>query len=246
MLRNISSIRNYDLMASDGTIGKCKDFLFDDGQWAIRYMVANTARWLPGRKVLISPLSLGAPLWPDQVLPVNLTKEAIKESPPLDVDAPVSREYEIRWFDHYQYPYYWPHGDILWGIRHYAPTIPAAHKSERIEDAQGPNLRSAKEVTGYHIEARDGDIGHVEDFIIDDTMWSIRYLVIDTRNWLPGRKVLVAPPWVDHIRWTDETVHVTMDKEQIEKSPPYQPDQPINLAYEARLYDYYGRPVAKP
>ncbi|MGD9329869.1 MAG: PRC-barrel domain-containing protein [Desulfobacterales bacterium] len=243
MLLNVSSIRKCDLMASDGVIGKCKDFLFDDGQWTIRYMVADTARWLPGRKVLISPLSLGSPLWPDQ-LPVNLTKEQIKESPPLDEDAPVSREYEIRWADHYQYPYYWPHGD-LWGIRHYGPAVPSAHASERIEDAQGTNLRSAKEVTGYHIEARDGGIGHVEDFIVDDTMWSIRYLVIDTRNWLPGRKVLVAAPWVDHIRWADETVHVTMDKEQIENSPPYDPKQPVNLGYEARLYDYYGRPVAR-
>jgi hypothetical protein len=231
-------------MAKDGAIGKCKDFLFDDNQWAVRYMVADTARWLPGRKVLISPLSLGSPLWPDHVLPVDLTKEEIKKSPPLDEDAPVSREYEMRWADHFQYPYYWPHGD-LWGIRHYAPAAPSAQKSERIEDAQGTNLRSAKEVTGYHIEARDGDIGHVEDLIIDDTMWSIRYLVIDTRNWLPGRKVLVAAPWVDHIRWADETVHVAMDKEQIEKSPPYDPKEPVNLAYEARLYDYYGRPAAR-
>lgn len=245
MLRNIDSISKCDLKANDGVIGKCKDFLFDDEQWTIRYMVADTARWLPGRKVLISPLSLGSALWPDQLLPVNLTKEQIKASPPLDEDAPVSREYEMRWSDYYQYPYYWPHGSNLWGIHHYVPALPTKQKSQRIEEAEGSNLRSAKEVTGYHIEARDGDIGHVEDFIVDDTVWSIRYLVIDTRNWLPGRKVLVATPWVDHIRWSDETVHLQMDKEQIEQSPPYDPDQPVNLAYEARLYDYYGRPVAR-
>lgn len=245
MLRNIDSIQNYNLMAKDGEIGKCRDFLFDDAQWTIRYMVADTARWLPGRKVLISPLSLETPQWPDHLLPVNLTKEEIKESPLLEEDAPVSREYEMRYSDHFQYPYYWPHGD-LWGIRNYTPTVPATHTSEPIEDAQGSNLRSAKEVTGYHIQALDGDIGHVEDFVIDDTMWSIRYLVIDTRNWLPGRKVLIAPTWVDHIRWADETVDVNMNKERIEQSPSYDPKQPVNLGYEARLYDYYGKPVARP
>lgn len=246
MLRNISNIRHYNLMAKDGEIGKCRDFLFDDDQWTIRYMVADTTRWLPGRKVLISPLSLGTPQWPDQLLPVDLTKEEIKGSPPLEEDAPVSRQYEMRWSDHYRYPYYWPHGD-LWGIRHYTPTpSPTRQEPEKAEDPQGSNLRSIKEVTGYRIQARDGDIGHVEDFIIDDTMWSIRYLVIDTRNWLPGRKVLIAVPWVDHIRWSDEAVHITMDKEQIEQSPTYDPKQPVNLAYETRLYDYYGRPVARP
>ena len=246
MLRNISSMRHYNLMAKDGEIGKCRDFLFDDDQWAIRYMVADTARWLPGRKVLISPLSLGAPQWPDQLLPVDLTKEEIKESPLLEEDAPVSRQYEMRWADHYHYPYYWPHGD-LWGIRNYAPAAPSRRREpENAEDPQGSNLRSIKEVTGYRIDASDGDIGHVEDFIIDDTMWSIRYLVVDTRNWLPGRKVLIAPIWVDHIRWADESVHVNMNRERIEQSPRYDPKQPVNLAYEARLYDYYGRPVAKP
>jgi hypothetical protein len=242
MLRNIGEILNYHLFARDGEIGKCKDFLFDDDQWTIRYMVADTRKWLPGRKVLISPLSLGSPQWAEALLPVDLDKNEIKESPPLDEDAPVSRQYERQWFDYYRFPYYWPQ-DSLWGINHYL-NAKKKIKKEKIEDPVESHLRSVREVTGYAILAIDGKIGHVEDFIVDDTTWTIRYLVIDTRDWLPGRKVLISPLWVDSIYWPGKKINVTKNKETIEKSPEYHPNQPVNLAYETRLYDYYGRPVA--
>ncbi|MGB5986134.1 MAG: PRC-barrel domain-containing protein [Desulfobacterales bacterium] len=244
MLRSISELLNYQLLAKDGEIGRCKDFLFDDRQWGIRYMVADTSRWLPGRKVLISPLSLGAPQWTQSLLPVQLTKEQIKESPALDEDAPVSRQYEMRWFDFYAYPYYWPH-TTLWGINP-PPPVPLtqeAPEEEQIEVANESQLRSVREVKGYAIDASDGEIGHVEDFILEDTLWSLRYMVVDTRNWLPGRKVLIAPQWIDHIDWADSAVHVKLDRARIESSPEYDPKEPVNLEYEARLYNYYGRPV---
>jgi hypothetical protein len=242
MLRNASEILGYQLLATDGDIGRCYDFLFDDQQWTIRYMVADTAKWLPGRKVLISPLSLGPPLWADKKLPVALKKEEIESSPHLDKDAPVSRRYEIQWADYYRYPHYWGL-ETIWGIRHYdVPRKQAADQDETTE--QDNQLRSVKEVRDYNINAIDGAIGHVEDFIVDDTNWTLRYLAIDTRNWLPGRKVLIAPAWVAAIRWADRDVDVRMNKSAIENSPAYDPHQPVNLAYEARLYDYYGRPMA--
>lgn len=242
MLRNISEILNYRLMAKDDEIGACKDFLFDDRQWTIRYMMADTARWLPGRKVLISPLSLGRIHWAEERLEVHLTTDEIKNSPPLEDDAPVSRQYEMAWADYYSYPYYWPK-DSLWGIDHYLMDKKKII-DEEVEDPRNTHLRSVKEVKGYAIAAVDGDIGHLEDFIIDDTMWAIRYLVIDTRNWLPGRKVLISPDWVEEVYWAGQKVNVNKTKDSIENSPEYDPNQPVNLAYEARLYDYYGRPVA--
>ena len=242
MLRNASEILGYQLRAADGDIGRCKDFLFDDRQWTIRYMVADTAKWLPGRKVLVSPLSLGTPRWPDRKLPVALGREEIEASPHLDDDAPVSRQYEIQWADYYQYPHYWGF-ETIWGIRHYDMA-----RKEAVDQAEtaleDSHLRSVREVIDYNINAIDGHIGHVEDFILDDTNWSIRYLIVDTRNWLPGRKVLIAPDWVAAIHWAEHQVDVRMNKSAIENSPPYDPRQPVNLAYEARLYDYYGRPVA--
>lgn len=244
MLRNLNEIRGYRLEATDGIIGSCKDFLFDDDQWAIRYIVADTAKWLPGRKVLVSPLSLGSPRWREQLLPVDLTKDQIKDSPPLEADAPVSHQYEVNWLAYYGHPHYW-HYDSLWGIDHYLAVRNAqAAERARIEDPEDTHLRSAREVKGYDIAARDGHIGHVEDYVIDDTAWLIRYIVVDTRDWLPGRKVLLAPVWIDSVDWARRNVVVTKTRDEIERSPEYHPDQPVNLAYESRLYDYYGRPVA--
>jgi len=130
MLRLIGEITGYVLAAEDGEIGRCKDFLFDDTQWAVRYMVADTRKWLPGRKVLISPISLGEPDWDTRRFPVKLTKEQVKNSPPLDEEAPVSRQYEIHWFDYYGWPYYWGAGG-LWGAAPY----PSALYLKRLEKA---------------------------------------------------------------------------------------------------------------
>ena len=105
-----------------------------------------------------------------------------------------------------------------------------------------PHLRSANEVQGYCIGAKDGEIGHVEDFIVDDTSWKIRYLVVDTQNWLPGKKVLISHKWVSSINWNNQTVAVDMTRATIEKSPEYDPNQPINREYEVRMYDFYGKP----
>ncbi|MDA3971437.1 MAG: PRC-barrel domain-containing protein [Desulfobulbaceae bacterium] len=245
MLRNVKEIHNYVLEAKDGEIGRCKHFLFDDELWTIRYMVADTGKWLPGRKVLISPISLGEPDWNSRLFPLKLTKELIENSPALDSEAPVSRQYESKWFDYYAYPYYW--GDTgIWGMEPY-PGLLFSQKKEDTEmepdTAEGdPSLRSATEVRGYKIQATDDEIGHVEDFIFDDETWTIRYMVVDTRNWLPGRKVLVTPAWINSIDWKENKVSVDLTVEAIKNSPEYDPSAPVNREYEVRLYDFYGRP----
>jgi hypothetical protein len=245
MLRSVKEIYNYVLEAEDGEIGRCKDFLFDGELWTIRYMVADTGKWLPGRKVLISPISLGEPRWINRRFQVKLTKKQIENSPSLDSDAPVSRQFESKWFGYYGYPYYWG-GAGVWGIADYPNPLFVQKEleaaSEEISDAADSHLRSAIEVTGYHIQATDDEIGHVEDFILDDETWTIRYMVVDTRNWLPGRKVLVAPAWINSIDWSERKVGVALTRKQVKNSPEYDPSAPVNREHEARLYDFYGHP----
>jgi hypothetical protein len=118
----------------------------------------------------------------------------------------------------------------------------AQEKEERDEQESDPHLRSTREVIGYHIQARDGEIGHVEDLIVEDEIWFIRYLVIDTRNWLPGRKVLVAPAWAEQVNWVERRVYLDLSRETVKNSPEFDPSMPVNREYEVRLYDYYGRP----
>ncbi len=244
MLRNASAVSNYVLLARDGEIGRCKDFLFDDKKWAIRYMVADTGKWLPGRKVLISPMMLGEPDWATRRFQVELTRQQVENSPPLEIDAPVSRQYEILYSQFFGTASYWD-GKNLWGS-HPSPALLRAEQDKLATDFEGPeenNLRSIKEVTGYHIQASDDEIGHVEDFIVDDEAWSLRYIVVDTRNWLPGRKVLVSPQWAETVDWAQEKLWVDLTTDSIKNSPEYDPLAPINREYERKLYDYYGRPV---
>lgn len=244
MLLSLDELKGYPLEAADGEIGRCRDFLFEDDTWIVRYMVADTGKWLPGRKVLISPISLGTPDWSLRSLPVRLTKEQIESSPPLEEHAPVSRRFEAEWFQHYDWTPYWIPGGP-WG----SADSPQGLSETRFEgvldtppDADATHLRSAGEVEGYHIRATDGEIGHVEDFILDADAWNIRYMIVDTKNWLPGRKVLISPQWIESVDWSRQSVGVGMLREDVKNSPEYDPSAPVNRAYEERLYDFYGRP----
>jgi len=245
MLRSVKEILGYELAVQDGSIGRCDDFLFDDRDWVVRYMVADTGKWLPGQRVLISPIALDEPDWDTRRLRVGLTRERIEQAPPLAEDEPVSKQFEIDYYAHYGWPYYWV-GPGTWGPYAVPADLRVAERireREEEEERGDPHLRSSKEIRGYHVAAADRDIGHVEDLIVDDREWVIRYLVIDTRNWLPGRHVLITPVWFTGIVWSQRRIHTDLSAEEIENSPEYDPSAPVNREYERRLYDFYGRPV---
>jgi hypothetical protein len=113
--------------------------------------------------------------------------------------------------------------------------------SESGENAD-PHLRSTREIIRYDIEAEDGEIGHVEDFIVDIKDWVIRYFALDTRDFLPGKKVIISPDWIKDIEWSESKVSISMSQAAIRGCPEYNPSIPINIEYEERLYDYYGKP----
>ncbi len=236
MLRSVKELYGYRILTKDGDIGWVHDFLFDDRSWIIRYLVGDVGTWLPGRKVLLVPSSLGDPEWETNTFPVHLAKQQVKESPDINMDKPVSRQHEEEIHKYFGWGPYW----VLEG-RHGMNPVSAYHPEQ--EGRKGnPSLRSAKKVSGYRIQATDGEIGHVEEFIMDDSIWKIRYVVVDTRNFLPGKKVLVSPYWIEEIRWEDSNVSVDLSKGKIEGSPRYDASAPVNRRYEERLYDYYGRP----
>ena len=238
MLRSSRELIGYVLNAKDGSIGRVKDFYFDDEAWLIRYMVADTGTWLLGRKVLIIPDMLCEPDWSRHIFPVKLTKDQIKKSPSIEKEKPVSRQNEIELLDFYGWAPYWATTGTA--VQAAIPTLlpRSVIKRGKID----PHLRSIREVTGYNIHATDNGIGHVDDFIVDDKWWAIRYMVIDTRNWLPGKKVLISPDWIERVHWEERTVHINHDRETIKNSPEFDPSEPVNRECECRLYDYYGRP----
>jgi hypothetical protein len=104
-----------------------------------------------------------------------------------------------------------------------------------------PHLRSSRAVTGYHVVASDGEVGHVDDFLIDDETWAIRYIVIDTHNWLPGKHVLLGPEWIEHIDWSARTVRVGVPRDRIKRAPEFDGSAPVGRDYEEALHAHYGR-----
>lgn len=244
MFRLTDDIQNWVLEATDGEIGSVKDFLFDDESWKVRYMVADTGNWLPGRKVLISPQSLGQPRPSDWRVPIRASKEQIENSPPLEVSEPVNRNYEQRWHDYYAMPYYWTGGAGGEALRPAGLQSDLAQQRGYYGTQRNPvarNLKSAGEVSGFYVHATDGEIGHIEGFVLDDEDWSIRYVVVDTRNWLPGKKVLVSSRWFRDVNWPDQTISVDLTRDAVKNSPEYDPAT-LNRGYETRLHQHYGFP----
>jgi sporulation protein YlmC with PRC-barrel domain len=241
MQRVASKLKGYSIGAKDGDIGSVADFLFDDKLWTVRYLVADTAKWLPGRQVLLSPIALGRVETDEKRVPVSLTKQQVENSPDID-SRNITRTHETSYYDYYGWPYYWVGGDV-WGTGPFPGSLAAQQKMEMAarEQDNDTHMRSVKEVTGYYIEARDGDIGHVEDFIIDDESWEIRYLVVDTKNWWPGKQVLISPEWIERVSWSDSRVYVDLSREAIKSGPEFDPDK-LNRDYEERLYKHYDRP----
>jgi hypothetical protein len=240
MIQSVQALIHAHLRATNGDIGRCEDFLFDDHFWTIRYMVADTHKWMPGRKVLISPRALGEWDWRSDEIPVALSREGIKESPALRSDMPVSRQYELQLSAYYSWPPYWD-GPHAWGST-MSPLPGPASEEKSIETIEAPgksHLRSVKEVTGYHIQALDDAVGHVEDFLLDTLTWSIRYLVVDTHNWRPGRKVLISPAWAGTVDWKRSRVHLRMDRKAVESSPEYDRERPLTREEEVDLHRHY-------
>jgi hypothetical protein len=250
MLWNASAINGYAIKASDGDIGTVSDFLFDDATWLLRWLVVDTGNWLSGRKVLLPPSVLGRLYAKDRVFAVKLTMQQVKDSPEIDTDRPVSRQMETRVYDYYGWSPYWGSGFYIGGYGYMpgagmtSPYLGARRRDEEIADAQQErddvHLRSVEAVTGYHIHASDGEIGHLEDFLVEDADWSILYLVVDTKNWWPGKKVLVLSQSAGEIDWAARLVNLDANRQKIKDSPAYDASITVDGAYEERFRNYYG------
>jgi hypothetical protein len=245
MLLQLKDLNGYNVAASDAPAGEVKDTYFDDARWVVRYIIVDTRAWIRGREVLISPLAVSHLDPQRQRIDLSVTQKQVDESPSVDADKPVSRMMEAQLNRYYGYPDYWTFGlnAPVWGWAD-VPVLPAEGALPATPPDSGDpgtHLRSAREVIGYHIKARDQTFGHVEDMLVDPDTWAIRYLLIDTRNWWPGPPVLVGVEWASEIDWNTRTLAVDMDAERVKACPPYDSSSPITREYEADLHKHYGR-----
>ncbi len=242
-------MQGYSIHAADGDIGRVEEFYFDDQTWLVRYLVVRAGGLLLNREVLIVPGFIKEADRDVQILYTDLTKEQVKNSPGIETDRPVADQQEIEYYSYYGMNPYWGSGWEVAGAPAFAGVYPAVyelgtepHESEAPREERGdPHLRSTKEVLGYHIHAADEEVGHVEDFVVDDEEWAIRYIVVDTRNWLPGKKVLLSPRWISRINWAEGKVHVDLTRDETKSAPEWDPHAPPDREYETCLYEHYGR-----
>ncbi|WP_163527482.1 PRC-barrel domain-containing protein [Halobacillus ihumii] len=244
MFHNEKKIHGYQINATDDELGKVESFLFDDESWTIRYLVADTRKWLPGRTVLISPISITAVNHEESHVTVQLSKEQVKDSPNIDSESPVSREQELKLNQYYGWGSYWG-GPGVWGANMYPNHLLGEHlvqDSLNTEEEPGEShIRSTSEIENYEIHAEDGGVGHVESFLLDDESWRIRYIIVETKNWQSGKKVLVAPAWITEVKWEEKRVYVSLNQEKVKNAPEYDPDSPISNAFEEKLHNAYGK-----
>jgi hypothetical protein len=255
MIRTAASLKNFELRARDGVLGKVKDCYFDDEHWTVRYLVVETGTWLNSRKVLIATSILDAPDWEKGLLPVNLTQEQVRRSPSVDAEEAVTREDETGLQAHYGWPAYWATtgylGSALAGPVGVVeapvyPAVPATAQAALVSKPPvryapdgDPRLRRANAVQGYRLEATDGAIGHLVDFLFEDLTWELRYLVIDTTQWLPGQRVVISPDWVSAVSWSQARVYIDLSREAIKAAPAYEPDAPWDEDYARRLQRHH-------
>ena len=254
-----SALKGYAIEASDGRIGTVKTFLFDDTTWKIRWLVVDTGNWLSGRQVLVHPSAIGEPEHGRQSLPVRLSKAQVESSPDIAQDRPVTMQMQSDLYGYYGWDPYWEpdfFGSVGLGIDPGAfydrgQTYPGEGALREAETMQigpslgndaDPHLRDMHAIRGYHIHASDGSIGHVENFLLDDSSWAIRYLIVDTRNWWPGAHVLIAPYAVGDIDWSERQVRLNVTRDQVKTSPPWDPAEAAERFYELKLHRHYGWP----
>jgi len=222
MLINTHHIYGSSVVATDKVAGTVRDILFDDRSWDVKFLVVHSGRWLTGQSELLTPDVITGCDWMARELTVGLTEDEVVQSPPPETHPPASVEKN------------WERALVAWDV-YWSGMIDESDKP-----AGDPHLDSVKEVTGYHVDAVDGVIGHIVDFLIDDETWVIRYMVMDTRNWLPGKHVLLTPALIKSVDWEERIVRVNTAREIIKDAPAFDVTVPLSRKYEQKLVDYYG------
>ena len=217
MLRPMRDLLDLAISAPDGAIGDLKDLYFDDGAWIIRCLVVETGSWLSSHQVLIPPMGAGSPDWTNRLWPVSLSREQAMDSPAFDADGPPLGAHEAE-----------------------VASLTAAGPAS-CHPGLWPDLHSCKALVDATVQAPDGEVGQVQDMIVDDDGWAIRYLVVSASDWWLGHDVLVAPPWIQRVSWPDRSVSVDLTREALKQAPWYDPAVPLSREMEIAVYRHHGR-----
>ena len=227
MLLSARELTGYTVLARDGRLGTIEDFHFNSRDWVIQYVIVNSLDWPIGRWLLMPPSAVERTDLEASVLLVNVTKGDVKKSPCVDTSDPVSRRQEIGSAHCHESPTYWDR--FLGGVGPDSTPVGVqaakTFESHEVSSAK-PTPQSAKEVFGFRIFSRDGEVGLLEDLIVESETWAVNYLLllVTTRNWPPGGKALLAPCWITCVARHTCEIRVDLKNETIRNSPEFSPE----------------------
>ncbi len=212
MLRSMKALEHYGVRAADGDVGHVADFLFEDTGWEVRYLVVDTGGLFSRQRALVPRSAFASVDYAANRFDLTLSRSSVERSATLDAKLPASMRSERDGR---------------------APGDPPA------DHASAVHLRSARGITGYHVEATDGPLGHVRDLIVDDETWRVRYMVITTTEGWAGKAVVISPPWAERVRWVDRTVEIGMMRGALLASPEWSATTPVDGEYAETLARHY-------
>lgn len=235
MLRGAREMRGWFIGTEADEVGYLSDVYFDDRRWIVRHLVVDTSHWMVGQSVLLSPRSVDGVDPARHLLRTSLSRGQVALGAGLDQAKPVSRQHELELSHYYGFPSYAVTVGASVGVG-----VPATLRNAgSVADA---HLRSVRAVTGYFVHALDGDVGHVEDFLVDDATWAIRHLLVSVRSWWAMHRVLVPVGWIAQVSWGARAITVSLPAEAIRLAPAYDRATGVSPEHEVRLGRYYGRP----
>lgn len=224
---------SYTVLATDGEAGKIDDLYFDEKTWGTAYAAVRIGSRIGGRRVFLPPTALGKPDWEREEFPVAYSKRQVMNSPDFAICLQAFREDERRDRNESWIPIWMPSPDVGLGIM---MLVNSEGSDKRLQNSSleedDPHLRSANAVMGCRVHATDGTIGHVSDLLVDDSTWTVCYLVVSTSRWMPRRRVLITPQSVNTISRVEGLVYVDLTIRKLKSSLLH--DSPMSTSQGTR------------
>ena len=222
MVKSLRELHGVAIEATDGHIGSLQDLYFDDRSGQIRYFVVDTAKWLPGRRVLIAPEAIRRP-WKDGTgLPVNLTRQQVRSSPEIAIERPVSREAEMLLHMHYGWAPYWVGASLSPTAPELASLVEEAREAESASTQKREiHLQSGHEMIGFQICGSDGKAGVLDDLLIDPIEGKVRFLVVKTGERFSHKQVLLSPDVIAGVNGAESKITTRLSRHAIGCCPEH-------------------------
>ena len=242
MLLHYNWLSSYTVIGNDGEIGKVEDVYFDEEMWTVRYIVVKTGATFLSEKLFVSPVSIDKFDHTNELIRIGITKDEAQKAPDPG-DEPVSRKYEKDFSLYYRINPYWI-GSGAWGSANTAREMAQQEvqilESDLEEDES--HVHQAKHVTRYELAVTDGSFGKIDDLLIDESSFKIKYFVADMRKWLPGgKKVLISPQWIEEIEWAAARIRINVTRDQLESAPEYRTELDLTDERESELWLHFRK-----